>query len=50
MNPIDWESRAIRIAAALDTATDELAELIEEIRRRREEEPRKELDRAGPES
>lgn len=34
----DWESRAIRIAAALDLATSELQKLIDDIRERREKE------------
>lgn len=38
----DWETRAIRIAAALDTAADELAALIEELRQRRDQEKQQE--------
>lgn len=34
----EWESRAIRIATALDMATSELAALIEDIRKRRTKE------------
>lgn len=41
-----WETRAIRIAAALDTASGELSKLIEELRQRREQEKQQEDDDA----
>lgn len=45
-----WEIRAIRIAAALDLATDELAALIEDIRMRYKNEQDEEPSDARPKS
>jgi hypothetical protein len=36
-DPEDWENRAIRVAATLDRAADELTKLIEDIRQARHE-------------
>lgn len=50
-NPSDWEKRAVRIAATLDRAADELTQLIDDIRRSRDHEPRKDIkedERAQP--
>lgn len=37
-DPGEWEHRAVRIAATLDHAADELTKLIEDIRKSRTEE------------
>jgi hypothetical protein len=44
----DWESRALRIVVTLDSAAEQLANLINEIRRQRDPEQEQPDDRPQP--